>query len=237
MRRSPRQVESLLFYFFLATLFSFSLLHVLTGYADNGDFSRSAGFIFEKPLGFSTMWPSTEAEEWKRRFFTEWHDEWIFLPNWPDPGRLFSLSSYKIYLLIQARLEVLITGDNSRYSIILGSLLSRGILYSTIAVLLIILRRRLPLFAFWLFAIPAAVVFLNAGWIAFLNSLYEEQIAIIFLPILAVLLIRYFLDNSLAIGIALLILATITGSAKPAYFYLPVLTAVFIFPVLDQKFA
>jgi hypothetical protein len=119
---------------------------------------------------------------------------------------------------------------------IVGSVLSRLIILSTFCGILLTIRASLPCWVFWLFAVFSAVVFLDAGWMAFLNSFYEEQIAIIFLPVAALLLIMYYESKSIKIVVLLLICATYIGSAKTAYFYLPALLGVFVLPTLRGKY-
>ncbi|MGZ8874819.1 MAG: hypothetical protein ACXW1E_08880, partial [Halobacteriota archaeon] len=234
-RQIIKNLETSLFILFMIVFFSLSTLHVFSGYADNWDFLRSVSFLFEKPYGFSTMSPPAESEEWKQRYYTEWHDKWIFLPNWPDGAKLLTYSSYKTYLLMQATISIYLTGDSSYYSIIVGSIASRAIVLATFFALLLRFRTRLSCLAFWLFAVISAVVLLDAGWIAFLNSFYEEQIAIIFLPLAALLLIMYYESKSTKIVVLLLICVAYIGSAKTAYFYLPALLGVFIASTLRGK--
>jgi len=224
-----------LFYCAIGFLVSLSSLHLFVGYADNGDFSRSVSFLFEKPYGFSEFWPLPETIEWKRRFFSEWHDKWVFLPNWPTKG-LVTLSSYKPYLLLQAKLSALLISDQSYYSIILGSIISRFILLSEFFVLFYYVRKSTPAMIFWLFVALASAVFLDVSFTAFLNSFYEEQVAIIFLPAVALLLYKYNQKYSLAVGFSALTFAVIIGSAKEAYFYFPIIIAPFLFPIFRGKY-
>ena len=90
MQNIYKKLEPTFYQISLGVFFALSLLHLLTGYADNGDFSRSASFLFENPRDFSTMSPAVENEEWSRRYFNEWHDKWSFLQNWPNTVKLFS---------------------------------------------------------------------------------------------------------------------------------------------------
>ena len=234
MLKILKKHEPLFFSPLLIIFIALSLLHILTGYADNGDFLRSAGFLFEKPHGFSTMWPA-ETEEWKRRFFSEWHDKWVFLPNWPTTKNIFSYSSYKLYLLLQVKLSALITNNASEYSIISGSILSRLIIFLTFASLAHSIRRQLSTFPAWLFVITSGILFIDTNWIAFLNSFYEEQIAIIFLPVLGLLLLKFYKNHTIKIGVVVLLCATIIGSSKTAYFYLPLLVSIFMLPFFAAK--
>lgn len=212
-------------------------LHWYTGYADNGDFVRSAGFMLEKPAGFSEMWPAAGSDESQHRFFHYWLNDWVFLASWPDFSRLFSYSSYKVYLALQAWLGELFSADHHQYSLQAGSLWSRAILLTGFAGMLSIVRKRLPVQLVWLFTVTAAFVILDSNWIAFLNSLYEEQIAVIFLPLMAFCLLKYFEHRTTVWRFALLLCAAWIGSAKTAYFYLPLLLACFIVPPLKQRLA
>ena len=235
MQNILKKLETFFFYIALGAFIALSLLHLLTGYADNGDFPRSAGFLFEKPHNFSTMWPSIESEEWKRRFFSEWHDKWVFLQNWPNTENFFSASSYKIYLLSQAHLSTLISNEDSYYSIISGSILSRLILYTSFLLIAHHIRCKTSRITAWVFATLFGSIFIDSSWIAFLNSLYEEQIAIIFLPILGFLLLKFLANQSTKTSLTILLCATFIGTAKTAYFYLPTLSLLFLIPFLSSK--
>lgn len=235
MQNIHKKLEPLFYYAALGIFIALSLLHVLTGYADNGDFLRSAGFLFERPDGFSTMWPAEESEEWRRRFYSEWHDKWVFLPNWPNTDNFFSVSSYKLYLLFQAHLSTLIGGENSHYSIISGSILSRLILCAIFLVIAHYLRHRISNLTAWIYVILFGFILIDSSWIAFLNSFYEEQIAIVFLPVLGFLLLKFHANRSAKTGFWLLLCATFIGSAKTAYFYLPTLSLFFLIPFFSSK--
>lgn len=239
---SPKRTQDILnrfelvFYYLILTLFILlSLLHLFTGYADNGDFARNAELFFDGPDGFSSMWPTPDSEEWNRRFFSEWHDKWVFLPAWPIIEPFFLGSSYKLYLLIQASLSQLMTGGGSYYSITLGSVLSRLILFSTYLALTQHIRNHQPKASAWAFMITAGLILTDSSWIAFLNSFYEEQIAIIFLPILGYLFLKFRTIQDIKTGLLLLACATFIGSSKTAYFYLPTLCLLCLAPLISSQ--
>ncbi len=235
MQNINKNLESWLYYTALGIFIALSLLHLLTGYADNGDFLRSARFLFEKPYDFSKMWPAAETEEWRRRFFSEWHDKWIFLQSWPNTENFFSVSSYKLYLLSQAHLSTLIGVDSSYYSIISGSILSRLILCAVFLVVAHYLRNKISNLTAWIFILLFGFILIDSSWIAFLNSFYEEQIAIVFLPLLSFLLLKFRANQSTKTSFGLLLCATFIGSAKTAYFYLPTLSLLFLIPFISSK--
>lgn len=225
---------------FLALVLLVSGLHLFTGYADNGDFSRSTHFVFDKPVGFSANWPQDPLEQ-GRRFTSAWHDRWEYLHEheWPDWGRLFSFSSYKIYLLLQASVFGLLsswTGAEVPYSLIIGSLLSRAIFLIGIAGLLLVHGKHLTGVAFWCLAALLSFIALESSWIAYLNSFYEDQVVIVFMPIFACLIVEYLRRREVWTGLTTMVLATFIGAAKTAYFYLPALTALFLFPMLRRRF-
>lgn len=235
MQNIHKKPEPFFYHMMLGAFIALSLLHLLTGYADNGDFLRSAGFLFEKPYNFSTMWPPAESGEWKRRFFSEWHDKWVFLKNWPSTENFFSISSYKPYLLSQAYLSTLINNESSHYSIISGSILSRLILYTAFIIIAHHLGHQISNIAKWIFTTLFGLIIIDSSWIAFLNSLYEEQIAIIFLPILGFLILKITQSKSTKTGFWILLCATFIGTAKTAYFYLPTLSFLFLTPFFSSK--
>lgn len=235
MQNIHRKLEPFFYYTALGIFIALSLLHLLTGYADNGDFSRSAGFLFERPHDFSTMWPDAESEEWRRRFFSEWHDKWVFLQNWPNTENFFSVSSYKLYLLFQAHFSTLIGVESSYYSIISGSILSRSILCAAFLVIAHHLRHQVSNLTAWIFVTLFGFILIDSSWIAFLNSFYEEQIAIVFFPLLGFLLLKFRENQSIKTGFWFLLCATFIGSAKTAYFYLPTLSLLFLIPFFSSK--
>lgn len=235
MQNIDKKLESRLYLAAIGLFVALSSLHLLTGYADNGDFLRSVEFLFEKPHDFSTMWPAAESEEWSRRFFIEWHDKWIFLEHWPNTKNVFSLSSYKIYLLFQANLSTLIGVDNSYYSIISGSILSRLILCSTFLAFAHHLRHQISKLTAWAFILIFGLILIDSNWIAFLNSFYEEQVAIVFLPILGFFLLKFRENQNTRTGFWFLLFAAFIGSAKTAYFYFPTLSLLFLIPFFHQK--
>ncbi len=222
----------------LAVFFSLflvlSFLHLLCGYADNGDFSRTIGFIFEKPSGFEVNWPAAGTEAWQRRFFSVWHEKWDFVPGGPG-SNFFSFSFYKIYLILQVGFCKVVSGDAPHYSMILGSIPSRLIAFMAFAALVLLVRKALPAFAAWAFAVLLAVIFLDTGWAAFYNSFYEEQMALLLLPVIGFLMLRLMLARVASAGYLLLACAAMLGSAKTAYFYLPILTACFALPFVPGR--
>lgn len=235
MQNVYKKIEPFSYYAVLGCFVALSFLHLLTGYADNGDFSRSVGFIFEKPAGFSSMWPAGGTGEWGERFFSGWVDNWVFLSNWPEIRKLSSISTYKPYLLLQAGLSKLVGGQNADYSVILGSVLSRLILCVVFISAAYHFRRRFSSLPAWIFVALFGVVFVDSAWTAFLNSFYEEQIAIIFLPVFGFLLLRFHENKSARTGFWLLSCATLVGAAKTAYFYLPALSLLFLLSFLSSR--
>lgn len=229
------RLEETFFYALFVLFFLLSSLHLLTGYADNGDFARSIGFIFEKPDGFSEMWPSKEGDEWKNRFFNSWTDKWIFLSGWPDFSKIYSISTYKIYISAQALLVKFLNINDFYYSIISASLISRIILWGAIFFIVQKIRENFSLSASWAAMLIFSLLLLDSGWIAFLNSFYEDQVAIIFLPVLGCLIWNFCEKRSLKSGLWVLLCATFIGSAKNAYFYLPLLVSFMIIPSIKCK--
>lgn len=238
IKNAYQRLELILYYLVISAFCILGLLHILTGYADNGDFSRSIGFIFERPEGFSSLFPPADSTEYKQRFFSSWHDKWIFLPQGLDITQLWTLSSYKIYLLFQVFLSSLISDDELHYSLIIGSMFSRCILYGTFFLSAIYIRKEASKIAGWIFIVFTGFILIDSNWIAFLNSFYEEQIAILFLPILGILLLRLYLNDD-AIDVkeicSILLFSVFIASAKTAYFYLPTLLGLFLLPIIHKK--
>jgi len=222
----------MLLFFFIALL---SSLHLFSGYADNGDFYRNVAFLFEKPLGFSTMSPSPDTAEWANRYWSQWHDRWVLLSDIPNFKDIVTYSSYQIYLYFQVKFFSWISSGSEYYSLIAGSLLSRILYLATFFCFLCYVRKTVNIFAFWVsFAVCGSII-LDVNFGAFFNSFYEEQIAIIFLPILAFLLYSFYYQKNNNFIFLLLLVSTFIGAAKTAYFYLPFLLAFFLAPSLYRR--
>lgn len=192
----------------------------------------------ERPDGFSVMWPSVGSDEFSKRFFSQWHDRWVILSDWPVAWTIFGDSSYKIYLAAQIFLQNVIFPENAYYSIIVGSVISRAIFYASIVGLLFVVRESLPVGAYCIFGGGLLIFALDSSWIAFFNSFFEEQIAVIFIPVLALLLVLYYQDGGRKrFGVLFLLCATFVGAAKTAYFYLPILGALFVLPIFRGHFS
>ncbi len=202
---------------------------IMTGYANNGDFARSVRFVFERPLGFHSLYVPADNPEFQKLFFSQWHDLWSIREKWLRPDRQFSYSAYKLYLLIQVGWGELIIGGVGVYSVMLGSILSRALIFVFWIEQVRAFKRFSPpwllAFAAMLLALPLA----ESSWIAFLNSFYEEQMMFIFLPCLACLMLRASSDHPAArtFVFALMLCSLIIGASKTSYFYVPTVVAFF----------
>ncbi|WP_242344794.1 hypothetical protein [Anaeromyxobacter terrae] len=215
---------------FAAVLAGLSLLHLGTGLADNGDFDRSTYFLLEKPAGFATNWPPYDTPERARRILGEWHDRWELAAGAPRLHAGMTASSYKPILAAQVGLDRLVTGDGE-YSFVVGSLPLRAVLVAGVVALVATAAAEAPAAAVVL-ALLLGLAALETSFAAFLNSAFEDQVAIVFLPLLALFTWRAAAARSRRAALAGLAVAALVGAAKPAFFYLPLLAAPFLWSAL-----
>ena len=218
---TDRQVYLVGVVFFLA-----GMLHLLTGYADNGDFLRSISFILEKPVGLS-IWPESGTEEWRLRFFKGWNDKWEYLADRSNFPSLLGNSSYRQYFLFQTHVHDWLFRSSGQYSIMAGSIVSRLIFFLGILKLFFYTRDSFSKLAWWVFVALIFIVFMDVSWIAFLNSFYQEQMAVIFFPLLLLLLYKLHVSGKSSYVVMFLLVSALIGAAKPQYFYLPLLSGIF----------
>lgn len=104
-----------------------------TGYANNGDFVRSADFLFAHPQGFSTLYVPEGHPDRDSMFFKNWLDRWVVSPDGPKWRLVREAPVYKLYLMAQVWLTSFSQAGEEVYSITKGAWLSRAILYLTLA--------------------------------------------------------------------------------------------------------
>lgn len=226
--RWSKQLWLLLFLFVTVPLVLLGLWHQDTGYANNGDFARSAGFLLDHPQGFSALYVPDGHPDRARMFFNAWLDQWVVSNDGPEFRRIGEAPVYKLYLTLQVWLTSWVQAGVELYSITKGAWLSRCILYSALVVALWLFSGRLPVSILWMLVTAMAWLFLESSWIAYLNSFYEEQIAVVLLPLLALALAKYASDRVRQWGWIVMILALVVGWSKTAYFYAPTLGAVML---------
>ena len=222
---------------FVVVFLALHALHLLIGLADSGDSFRSTSFLFDRPVGFDQNLYDINSEEGRRRFLTHWLDQWILLPDAPRFDLLETFSSYKIYLGLQVLFSCALMGEGAPYSIMVGSLLSRVIYIGGWLLLFGVLRAVFPVGLSWIPVIVLAVVSLNADFTSYFNSLYEEQLLIICMPLLAWLLYLFRRKGQVVIGVSVLILSAVLGASKLAFFLLPMIAAFFLFPLFSGRWA
>jgi hypothetical protein len=81
----------------------------------------------------------------------------------------------------------------------------------------------------------SCAVILDVNFAAMFNTFYEDQIAILFMPMVILLLIKYFRKPTLLMALVILGVATFIGAAKISFFYLPLLIAPFIVTVTKKR--
>ncbi|RKR42651.1 hypothetical protein [Paraburkholderia sp. BL17N1] len=212
-------------------------LHLFTGMADNGDFSRTYGFLIAKPLGWAVDVPAGDSPDWPRRFFSMWRDRWILYPGLSNVTHLFSFSTEKICFAFQVAFSAIVTGTPHVYSVIVGSLPGRLAYLAGFFWLFVLLRRHGSARLAWAYLICVTPVILCANFASFLNSFYEEQVGIILFPALAGLLYLVAVTRRMRYGAAAFLLVWFIALSKTAYFPLPIVAAPFIFPAFRGKVA
>lgn len=209
---------------------------ILTGYANNGDFARSAGFVLQHAMGFQVHHVTPDDPNFEKLFFKHWLDLWQIRPEWPFFGQDFTYSSYKLYLLLQLGVSALLSNAGGVYSIILGSVLSRVLIVGFWSAQVFTLRKTQPVWLAVTAGAALALLVTERSWIAFLNSFYEEQMMVIFLPALAALMLRVASgQNGHGSVFALMLCALLLGAAKTAYFYVPTVAAIFCALMLERR--
>jgi hypothetical protein len=227
--RSARLVLALL----AASLGATSVAHLWTGLADQGDYARSTGFLLDRPAAFPEEIRAARATDRRDRFLASWHDRWV-IRDAPDWGSLFNASSYKLVFAAQVAFDAALTRDRV-HSLRLGSVPARLALLAGVLGLAALALRTAPLSAALPFVVLLAASAMESSFVAFLNSAYEEQVAIVALPLLALVVWRETIRPSRA-GAALgLGLAAIAGGSKAQFFALPLLTAAFLLPALRSR--
>lgn len=228
-----------LFRAFAVLLVTLGSLHLLSGLADNMDFNRSITFFIDRPAGFSSLFPPPGSDEAHRLLLSSWHDKWVFAQGWLQRPALLTLSSYKAYVFVQSLFVRLIDCGSGRYSLIIGSLISRAIYFCAFIALFMRLRRAEHLLTTWMFMLIAAVLALSADFSAYFNTFFEDQLVIVFLPLIALCIYRSERDPQPARAPrwCALLLATFVGAAKTAFFPLPLIVAPFVMPLFDARSA
>ncbi|SAK71538.1 hypothetical protein AWB77_03034 [Caballeronia fortuita] len=213
---------------YIAVLCAVFSLHLFTGLADNGDFSRTFGFLIEGPAGWPSGVPVVNSPEWNRRFFHTWINDWSYYPHLSNFRNFYSISSQKAWMLVQAAFSIVTTGSLSTYSVIAGSIPGRLVYVSGFIAMFHMIRRNGGHRAAWTYLFLATPIMLASAFAAFLNSFFEEQMMIFGLPVMAVFVylarvtgIRRYAYT--AIGIALVV-----GLSKTAYFLAPMIVAPFV---------
>lgn len=227
--RTARLVLALL----AAMLAAASVAHLSTGLADQGDYARSTGFLLDRPAAFPAEVRSPRAEDRRDRFLAVWHDRWV-IRDAPDWEALFNASSYKLVLAAQVAFDAALTHDRV-HSLRLGSVPGRLALLAAVLGLAALALRGAPLSAAIPFVVLLAATAMESSFVAFLNSAYEEQVAIVALPLLALVVWREAIRPSpprAALGLAL---AALAGGSKAQFFALPLLAAPFLVPALRAR--
>jgi hypothetical protein len=203
-------------------------LHLWTGLADQGDFARSTGFVFEGPAAPPA--PPPPGVDRRAEALRGWDDRWRLRERW-EPRWLYNASSYKVFLAGQVAFDRALTGDRD-YSMRLGSVPARAALVAAFVGLLALALRDARPAAAAAFALLAGAAAVEASFAAFLNSAYEDQVAIVLLPALALLAWRATSRRSRAAALGAVLVAALVGASKAQLSPVPLLAAPFLWPAL-----
>lgn len=197
-----------------------------TGLADNGDFTRVAGWFSSGPAGFETNWQPVGTPEWNLRFFRYWLPYWKL--DFPLKASLFSSAILLWYpgVLFHA------------------VLFKSPILYLPVVSLF---PKALTLVFLWLVlgyigkhsqvkTIPALTIggplillFTTTDIAAYFNSFYQETASLVFLLFVLVSII-YIQTKPGPFGFLLSFFSVLfLATAKISHLYLPVLIFPFLF--------
>ncbi|MDR5812918.1 hypothetical protein QCE62_04850 [Caballeronia sp. LZ033] len=220
---------------YLAVLWTVSMLHVFTGWADNGDFARTFGFLIDKPFGWNTDVPDAGSADWQQRYFHVWMDSWQVCSHPPCVEHLYSFSTHKIWMVIQLLSSIALTGSASAYSVIAGSIPGRLAYAAAYTWLFMALRRHAGHRAAWAYLILITPVALSSSFIAFLNSFFEEQTMIVGLPMLGACLLMFRARGRRRHALAAFGLGCFIALSKTAYFALPLVLAPFIASAFGRR--
>lgn len=217
---------------YFSILWSAFALHLFTGIADNGDFSRAFSFLIEKPYGWSANVPDVTSPEWHRRFFFVWIDRWQIYPHLSNVMHPYSFSTQKLWMFVQLAWSIALTGSAAAYSVVAGSIPGRALYAAAFTFLFFSIRKRAGAGAAWAYLVVATPVILSSGFVAFLNSFFEEQVMIIAFPVLAALVYLYRSALGRRYAIWAVVVALFVAMSKTAYFLLPL----FVVPFISSAF-
>lgn len=198
-----------------------------TGYANNGDFVRNAESIFSHPQGFSVLYVPEGHPDRESMFFKNWLDRWVVSSDGLKWRLAREASIYKLYLTAQVRLTSFFDGGEEVYSMARGAWLSRAILYGALAFCAWRISAFLPGWILVGLVVALAWLYLESSWVAYLNSFYEEQVAILLLPLLAFAVALYMYGDGKGWVWVIFVTALLIGWSKTAYFYMPALVLIF----------
>lgn len=195
------------------------------GLADNGDFTRSMGWISSGPVGIEPNWPAAGTEDWSRRFFNYW------IPYWELEWNISRPTTSAFLLWFPGALLNTFLYSSKVLFLPLLSLFPKLILFGVLLLLFKWIKLETRYRAVFLFSLGVPVIFLltTTDYVAYLNSFYQEPASFVylFLFLVSILLLRQrpslpYLICSLA---SILLLAT----SKPANLYWPLIAIPFVF--------
>lgn len=162
--------------FLIIYLIICNVIHLNTGLADNGDFSRMVNWFSSKPDGFKENWPSPGSAEYELRFFNYWLPYWEF--DLPRQGSIFSST---IFLWIPGLLLNYFLFSNQQIYLPIVSIFPRILIIAFLWLILKwISKSNKNLLLTISIGIPYVLIFSSSDYIAYFNSFYQETGSIIF---------------------------------------------------------
>ncbi len=220
-------IEVILILWFVVAMY----LQQNIGLADNGDFTRSMGWISPGPVGIEPNWPAADTEDWSKRFFNFWLPHWKLESNMSRP----STSAFLLWLP-GASLNKFLYSSKVLYLPSL-SLFPKLTLFGVLLLLFkwTKLERRYRIVLLLSLGVPVNLLLTSTDNVAYLNSFYQESASFVFLFLLlaSILILRQrpsfpYLLCSLAF---VLLLAT----SHPSNLYWPSLATPFVFYAWSSK--
>jgi hypothetical protein len=201
--------------------------NIQSGWADNGDYSRIMTWITSGPLNMDN-WPKIGTQEWTQRYYSYWIPRWNL--DYPHTSSMYS--SALLVWIPGIVINRLFYSTNILYL----PIMSLGARILILLILIIIMfwigrRSHKPVIHYLTLAFPFALLLSTSDVTAFFNTFYQENGAIIFIPILVIIVIVGNVGKKNYLYYITYFIACIcVTTSKTAFFYWPIITVPFVIP-------
>jgi len=199
-------------------IIALSLQNVM-GLADQGDYTRSMGFVTQRPVGFPTNWPLAGSSEWEDRFFEYW------LPHWALDFEIVIPRTSAIALWLPGTLANWLVYSKTVLYLPYVSLFSKALLLGLLLLLLRWLGRQGRYGTMLLFGlgIPTVLMLTSTDYVAYLNTFYEESSSLVYLLMLLASIVALRRRRSVEQLIYCLVFIGLLAATKTANMYWPLI--------------